>query len=124
MNGYVAGKRSRQNKHESLFTVSRYRFTASYLERLMSSTWEADVPGSPHKLLNAYVHAHTNFTPLEADDALLHAEPDIRALRIGGFVWEKIDQGSQSLRPGYTYKSILGQNRICYRISQSPFKYI
>jgi hypothetical protein len=75
---------------------------ASYLERLMTHTWEADLPGSPHKLLNAYVHAYTNFTPLEADDALLQAEPDIEAPQIDGFAWAKIDEGLQSLSLDYT----------------------
>jgi len=69
------------------------------------------LPGSPHKLLNAYVHVYTKFTPLDVDDALLDAEADIRAPQLDGFTWAKIDKGSNSLRLDSTYKLKLSSGR-------------
>jgi len=63
----------------------------------MRRHWKANHPASPHKLLNAYVHRLTGFTPIDADTALLEEEADVEPVRVDTFQWEKIDEGA-SLR--------------------------
>ena len=58
----------------------------------MMKSWEEDRPASPHKLLNAYIHSLTYFTPLDGDRAILEKEADVGPLSIVEFPWERIDQ--------------------------------
>jgi hypothetical protein len=69
-------------------------FTAGYLDELMRRPWEENHPASPHKLLNAYVHQLTNFTPLDGDSFILGQEADVEPIGIDGFRWTTIEQGA------------------------------
>jgi hypothetical protein len=50
-------------------------------------------PSSPHKLLDAYVHAYTKYTPIDGEGSLLATEPDVKPSKVQGFAWEKIARG-------------------------------
>ncbi|KIM32624.1 hypothetical protein M408DRAFT_20008 [Serendipita vermifera MAFF 305830] len=75
----------------------RYRFTARFLEELLSGHWETYRPASPHKLLNAYVYTLAYFTPLDGDKTLMKSEPDVEPIGVQGFYWEKIERSPQKL---------------------------
>lgn len=61
----------------------------------MKRPWKENQPASPHKLLNAYVHEFTEFTPLDGDPVMLGKEDaDAGPVNVGGFDWEKIHQGA------------------------------
>ncbi|KAH9964718.1 hypothetical protein BGW80DRAFT_1347450 [Lactifluus volemus] len=70
----------------------RHRFTARFLEVLISGAWTATRPNSPHKLLDIYVHAYTTFTPIDGDHAILATEPDVQPPTVQGFQWANIDR--------------------------------
>ena len=55
--------------------------------------WEQDRPRSPHKVLNAFVRRHAEFTPLDGSRSILEGEADVEPVDIGGFQWDKISQG-------------------------------
>ena len=59
----------------------------------MMGHWEQDHPRSPHKIFNAFVHKHVEFTPLDGDRSILEGEADVGPVDIGGFYWDKISQG-------------------------------
>jgi hypothetical protein len=59
----------------------------------MRGPWEQDRPAAPHKVLDAYVHTLTTFTPLDGDQSIMETEPDIGPLEIEDFPWDKISQG-------------------------------
>jgi hypothetical protein len=50
-------------------------------------------PGSPHKLLNAYVHKFTTIVPIDGNHSFLDLEPECEEPKVVGFQWEKLDQG-------------------------------
>ncbi|KAF8240566.1 hypothetical protein L208DRAFT_1384366 [Tricholoma matsutake] len=68
----------------------RHRFTARYLEELIGGEWTTACPSSPHKLLDAYVHTYTKYTPIDGEGSLLATETDIKPPKVQGFAWEKI----------------------------------
>ncbi|KAF8225140.1 hypothetical protein L208DRAFT_1409043 [Tricholoma matsutake] len=68
----------------------RHRFIARYLEELIGGEWTTACPSSPHKLLDAYVHAYTEYTPIDGEGSLLATEPDVKPSKVQGFAWEKI----------------------------------
>jgi hypothetical protein len=70
-----------------------HRFTARYLEELIGGAWTVACPSSPHKLLDAYIHANTEFTPIDGNKAFLATEPDVRAPKVQALVWEKLARG-------------------------------
>jgi hypothetical protein len=70
-----------------------HRFTARFLEELIDGAWTTEGPGSPHKLLNAYVSAYTRFTPIDGCEETLATEPDVMPPKVQAFAWNKIAQG-------------------------------
>jgi hypothetical protein len=81
----------------NLPTCHRHRFTARYLEELLTGHWEANCPASPHRLLDAYVYKLANFKPIDADPTLLEQEAKVGPVEMDTFQWDKIEQGA-SLR--------------------------
>ncbi|PVF96380.1 hypothetical protein CPB86DRAFT_874942 [Serendipita vermifera] len=69
----------------------RHRFTARFLEELLKGSWKADGPSSPHKMLNVYVKALSEFYPLDASSTVLDLEPSVASPKIDSFEWEKIE---------------------------------
>ncbi|CAG8615906.1 3695_t:CDS:2, partial [Acaulospora colombiana] len=61
-------------------------------EELLQGNWNQEGPSSPHKILNAYIKALSNFDPIDAAITLLDSEPSILPLTIPTFEWEKIDK--------------------------------
>jgi hypothetical protein len=59
MGGSYAGSFPRQ-KHSQSY---RYRFTATYLERLIHNGFR-----SPHRVLNQFIKDFSNFEPSDADE--------------------------------------------------------
>jgi hypothetical protein len=56
----------------------------------MKGPWLEDRPAAPHKLLDAYVHRLSNFTPIDGDSTILREEPPISLAAIETFEWKKI----------------------------------
>jgi hypothetical protein len=54
-------------------------------------------PSSPHKLLDTYVHAYTEYTPIDGEGSLLATEPDVKPAKVQGFAWKKIAGGPSLL---------------------------
>ena len=55
---------------------------------------------SPHKILNAYIHCLTHFTPLDVNVTTLEQERDIKPLMIAGFSWDRIKQRKSNYHIG------------------------
>ncbi|KAH9970961.1 hypothetical protein BGW80DRAFT_1324650 [Lactifluus volemus] len=72
----------------------RHRFTARFLEDLIGGAWNTTCPKSPHKLLDAFVHSLTTFTPTDGDRALLETEPGVRWPSVQSFPWDNLSRGS------------------------------
>jgi hypothetical protein len=67
---------------------------ASFLEQLLKGARTTNGPSPPHKLLNAYMHVFTEFTPIDGDQMLLAVEPEVHPPQLQGFSWEKLKQGT------------------------------
>ena len=69
------------------------------MEELLKGPWKANVPSSPHKLLNAYVYEYSSFTPVDAGENILQAEDTPGSIEVYGFPWEKIHGGASDSSP-------------------------
>ena len=64
----------------------RHRFTASFIELLFKNDFK-----SPHRLFNKYIKTHADYDPLDYDDDLLHAEPELEIqVDLITFSWDKL----------------------------------
>jgi hypothetical protein len=66
--------------------------TPWFLEELLKGHWNKDGPAFPHKMLNAYVKALSDFDLLDADITIT-LEPSVVPPQIYNFEWKKIEQG-------------------------------
>ncbi|KAG8768995.1 hypothetical protein FRC15_004829, partial [Serendipita sp. 397] len=69
----------------------RPRFTASFAEQLLNGGWTRDAPASPHKLLNAYVKAYSEFMPVDGPKDIMSEEPEVDQIFIRTFDWTHIE---------------------------------
>ena len=98
MNGFVDGTWKPKYIGGSSTISHRHRFTARFLEELLTRSWCNDRPAYPHKFLDAYVQRLADFKPSDSEATALRGEEGgeedgAGPIEIETFQWDKIAKG-------------------------------